>query len=368
MSNYQNEVMRIKDYLRSAILRAELAEGVPIHEDQLRAETGGSTRAIKQALIELAREGLIDRRRHQGTHVAPRRPVVVSSVLPFVRSLGVLCSYFEKKFEASLYAQALVRGVRQSLHAPSKLLVLCNSENQKPGLEDLPALDVDFVKRTLQGLIAVECHNAHDLNDLVRAGIPVVSLDYYPSDGMFDVVKLDHIEAGFAATAYLQDLNHHRIAFVGEAHCHPRSDPTWQDRLSGYQRAMTNRAGAEPRLLVLDMQRDIKRLSASLAEFHRTHLPTAYVLSSGNQAEVALRVFAEMGIACPSQISLACADNAHDTVRNLNLSRFLVEYEKLGQLAVKALASRLACRPMPPFCMSMSGRFAPGETTAPLAS
>ena len=69
MARFQDDITRVKDHLRAAILRAELPEGTPVQEEVLRSETGASVRAVKQALRDLSAEGLLRRKRHAGTRV-----------------------------------------------------------------------------------------------------------------------------------------------------------------------------------------------------------------------------------------------------------------------------------------------------------
>lgn len=368
MAKFADEVFRVKDYLRAAILRAELAEGTPIYEAMLRTETGASTRAIKQALIDLAREGLLWRKRHLGTRVAARLPTVICSTLPFVRSIGVLSAYPEAKAAESKYLSRTISGISSALHPPAAMTTFFNVRGRQWSLDDLPHLDVDLIKRTVQGLICVEANNSLELNNLVRAGIPVVSVDYYTADCLFDVLAVDHIEAGYNTTSYLLEIGHRRVAFVGEAQSHRSSDPTWQDRLTGYLRAIANRGGAAPRPLILDSGRSPVRTPEQLAEFHRAYQPTAYVVSSGLQAEPLMLMLSEMGLPCPAKISIACADNSVDLACERNLSRFIVDYDKLGMNSVRVLASRLACRPMPPVRVILHGRFSAGTTALPLDS
>lgn len=79
-------------------------------------------------------------------------------------------------------------------------------------------------------------------------------------------------------------------------------------------------------------------------------------------------MLAEMGLPCPAKISIACADNSVDLACERNLSRFIVDYDKLGMNSVRVLASRLACRPMPPVRVILHGRFSAGTTALPLDS
>ena len=360
MVRFDEEVQRVKDHIRGSITRAELLEGTAIYEDVLRSETGASTRATKQALMELAREGLIWRKRHAGTRVADRLPTLSCAALPQIRTLALFSSATQQSFAADYYIQAVLKGIRKALHPAAHITEILNTE--AGSLDDVPHVEYDELKRTVQGVISLEATNTLALNRLVQAGLPTVSVDFHPADGVFDAVCVDHIDAGYLLTKRLQEMGHERIAYVGEQQSQGSTDPAWQERLTGYFRAMAMKCGAQPSALVLDVQRHPKKVEELLPEFHRAHKPTAYVLGSAVLAVAAIRALRGLGLSIPREVSLACADNAMSVAENVKLTRTYVSYEELGQQAVRLLSSRVACRPMPPVRCVLQGKFNPGES------
>jgi LacI family transcriptional regulator len=289
-------------------------------------------------------------------------------VLPPVRSIGIITAYSQKYAAADDFFQTVLKGVRASLQAPAKLMEVYHPEGGSVGLDDLPAVDVEAAKRSVQGFISIEVTSTRGLNDLVRAGIPVAAVDFVAPDSQFDVISIDHQQSGFMATSHLLELGHRRIAYVGEAMSPYSTDPAWQERLTGYLRAMAVRAGPTPPAWILDVRRQPSNVTRLLADFHRTHKPTAYVLAAGGFADAAVKVLRELGLECPRDYSLASADHSERMVENLRLAEAFANFEELGRTAVRLLASRLACRPMPVVRSIQAPLFIPGETTAPLRS
>lgn len=365
MTPYQESVQRVKDHLRASILRAELPEGAAVREEMLRSETGASVRAVKQALRELAGEGLIRRKRHAGTRVAERLPSVICAVLPPVRSVSVISALDEKQLTRQKFSAAVLAGIREKLSAPPSMAFLTNPAKKPKSLDDVPPLDVEEQKRSVQGLISIEANNATTLNQLVRAGLLVVSVDFAVPDGLFDMVAMDHLHHGFQATWHLLELGHRRIAFLGERPSAHSTDPSWQDRFAGYLKAMAIHGGETPQMWVQSGERSTLHLSRELAKFHRAYKPTAYVLATGGLAPTCREIFERMSLSVPRDISLAAADNACEGFARMRVTRIFADYAELGRTAVRLLAARLACRPMPQVRTVLQGRFTPGDTTAP---
>ncbi|MCW8129428.1 MAG: substrate-binding domain-containing protein [Planctomycetota bacterium] len=365
MAAFQEETQRVKDHLRAAILRAELPEGTPLHESEIRAETGASVRAVKLALQELAREGLLRRKRNAGTRVAEKLPSVICAVLPPVRSVAVMSSLDERPFQQQPYLLKILSGLREKLSPPAQFTMVLNPVEKQKSLDDLPSFNVEALKRSVQGVISVELSNVQGLNQVIQAGLPVVAIDYASPEALFDIACVDHAHAGFLITHHLVEMGHRKIAFLGELPSRHSTDPTWQERHTGYLRAMAAVGGESPRSWNLCGMRSAGHLRERMPEFHRTHQPTAYVAADGTLAMEAAGILEGLGVSVPREVSVASMDNAVPSWGKLRLTRIFVEYEDLGRLALRVLASRLACRPMPPMRAVLQGRVTAGDTALP---
>ena len=88
------------------------------------------------------------------------------------------------------------------------------------------------------------------------------------------------------------------------------------------------------------------------------------MLGSGGFADAAVKVLRELGLECPRDYSLVSADHSRKTVEKLRLAEAFCNFEELGRTAVRLLATRLACRPMPVVRSMQQSVFVPGETVA----
>ncbi|MCK6471024.1 MAG: substrate-binding domain-containing protein [Planctomycetes bacterium] len=363
-ARFDDQVRACRERLRAMVARAELPEGARIDELQLRRESAASVRAVRAALADLAREGLIVRKRHVGTFVRGA-PADTPGVLLKVRSAGILSSLGRRAFAEHGFAHTVFTGVQLALHPPAQVAFFGHEETRAFSIDDLPTLDPDDVKRACQGLVAVEAYNAVQLNDLARSGVPLVAVDFAPPNAAFDAVEADHLAAGYLAAKHLIALGHRRIAYIGEGFVAESSDPTWQARLNGWARALLE-AGREaaPRD-VADAGRSEDRIAETLASFEDAdpaRKPTAYVLATGGWAAPAMRWLRARGRRVPEDVSLAAADSAVYEAEGLTVAQARIDYEMLGRNAVRLLAARLACRSMPPVKVTIPAAFAPGQT------
>jgi hypothetical protein len=355
-----SEVGRFKERLRGMVLRAELPEGSVIREDDLRRESGESVRVVRHALRELAREGLLLRRPRVGTLVAG---ATVGRAVPRLRSVAVLSSMKRAYFSHASFGGKVLLGLENELQAPKNIDFHLKDDAAPGGLDDPPRVDVEGVRRRAQGLIALEANHAATLNTLVAAGIPVVAIDFWDAAGTFDTVAVDHLTAGYLATTHLLRLGHRTIAFAGEMPSEQSTDPTWQDRITGYIRAMAEAGQLQP--LVFNIRyRTHRNIPADLPAFHTQHRPTAYVLCSTNSTPYFLEALRSMNLRCPRDVSIACADGSLiEAPDGMRLSRIRVDYEDLGEGAARLLEARLAHKNHPPVRAVLAVQFDAGDSS-----
>lgn len=358
------QIQKVKDHLRARIFRGELSEGAQIVEADLRVQTHASVRAIKRALQDLAREGLVSRRRHVGTFVSGQLPSAVCAVLPRIHSAGVISSYTQRMLGETGYTHNLLSGIRSMLKEPGILSLITNPS--RAPIDDVPAVEPNTIRNSLQGLIAVEANNARILNDLTRAGIPLVAVDYYAPGHLFDALLIDHEMAGYLATAHHLRLGHRRIAFVGEGCSRASHDPAWQDRLSGYLHAMAEAGGAEPQPLLLDAGRSSEQFLRVFPPFFKRFRPTAIVAAGFAFARGVVEVLEAEGLHWAKDYSLSCAEGGFQLSKFQELTAVHIDHEQVGREAVRVLASRLACSAMPAIRRVLPVELAVRETAAPL--
>ncbi len=363
MSRQDEQQISVRNLLQGRIFRGELPAGSRIDETLLRRETGATVRAVRGALRELTANGILKRKQRQGTFVALRLPPGMVTPLPALNSVAIISSLNQGMISESAYARDILVGVTSRLATPATVNIIANHSVRSCSIDEAPPFDSQNLQQTAQGVIGLELNNGPVLNDLVRDGLPVVAIDFWQPRSQFDVVAIDHEEAGYLATGHLLALGHRVIGFIGEAPNSKSNDPTWQARLNGYLRAMV--ASGEPNFpqWILGMQRDGTLIPPRLPDFHRKFQPTAYVLCSGGGLPTTLAVLNDLKLRCPEDISLACADNAVPHLGRPSTSHIQVDLGEVGRMAVRVLAARVACRAMPPFRVTIPVSFLPGCTS-----
>jgi LacI family transcriptional regulator len=285
------------------------------------------------------------------------------TALPALTSVAVITSLVRRALDQSTFTRDIIAGIRSRLASPANVQIIAH-EAGNHDITDVAVFDASALAQTTQGVLGLEANNAAVLNELVRDGVAVVAIDFWSPRSQFDVLTVDHEDAGYIATEHLLSLGHRVIGFVGETPNLKSSDPTWQARLTGYMRAMVAGGAADFPRWILGVQRDATLIPPRLPEFHRRIKATAYVLCNGGLLPNSLKVFEEMGLRCPEHISFACADGAVPHLGRPATSHVVVDFEEVGRMALRVLASRLACRSMPPVRVTVPVNFLPGCTTA----
>jgi DNA-binding LacI/PurR family transcriptional regulator len=227
----------------------------------------------------------------------------------------------------------------------------------------MPPLQYATLREEFPGLISIEANNLTALNQLVSEDIPLVSVDFAPPGALFDSVCVDHERAGYLATEHLLSLGHKVIAFMGEYPNYKSSDPTWQQRATGYLKAMAEKSRQPFQNWWLDVGRSDVNVIKRMAEFHKRVKPTAYVLCSSSLLTNTLKILEELELQCPRDISLVCVDGIISNLGTLSVSHVQVEYEELGRLAVRLLMARVANRSMPPVKTTLNVDFKPAGSS-----
>lgn len=359
------EAQHVKEFLLAQIFRNELPEGAKIVEQELKDQTGAAHLAVRQALMALARDGILERRRKLGTFVSLKktssRPAPIA-----ISKLGILTSLPQSMLESGRFTSEVLKGIRETMVEGREVVFYANTRSSNPTIDDIPPLKPDEVVGAVQGVIAIEANNAPALNELVRAGVPIVAIDYPTMQAHYDAVLVDHREAGYLVTSHLLAMGHRRIGFIGESANMRSNDPTWQERLSGYMHAMAEVTGSNGQFWMVDVRRNPDLIEQVLPDYQREHRLTAYVLCSGSMRDYAVAALEKLNLSVPEDISLVAADASKKSFSSGNLTSIKINYGDLGRMAVALLGSRLSCRAMPPVHSMVPVFLLQGHSSRPL--
>jgi LacI family transcriptional regulator len=164
----------------------------------------------------------------------------------------------------------------------------------------------DLMRYRVDGLILLPSPTpARTLDFVAQRQVPLVIVDRPTQDPRFDQVTIDNRKVMREVAERLAALGHQRLLFV----CRSRSRLVTQHRLQGLADA---RAHAAQPLDVesIEFLNDEAFLRDELARvLRRDQPPTAVVLSNSLQASRVLGYLAELGVACPDDVSVVAFDD-----------------------------------------------------------
>jgi LacI family transcriptional regulator len=203
-----------------------------------------------------------------------------------------------------------VRGAEDVAFQNGFRLVLCNSDNDA-------AKEATYLRemRTYRpsGLIIVPASLSQGIEEAkayLKAGSCVVYMDRIPTKWRGDSVTSKHEDGAYAATKYLIELGHKRIATIAG----PLTSPSGNARQKGFQHAMKDArlhvpAGymQEAEFNKQDGHEKGKRLLALRQR------PTAIFAANDLVAFGVLAALREEGLRCPEDVSVVGFDNLDDS-------------------------------------------------------
>ncbi len=328
----------IYEYIHRAIMSGELAVGDRIPtEMELAGQFHASRVTVARALRELEHQGLLIRRRGAGSFVSQGRN-------PTGKLLAMVSADAPGQF--TVVTDVIVRLAQES--GLGVLLGRQTAGDAAALLSDVESLCEQHASGKVAGVFFVPMEaapqashvNEQVVDVLARARIPVVLLDRdvvpYPRRSQFDLVGIDHVNAGFQLTDHLLSLGYRRIGFLR----HDQELPTITARVAGYREALMAR-GIEP-----DAGR-IARGDASDPEFVRRYLqrikPDAVVCVNDHEAARLMRTLAGLSVRVPSDLAVVGMDNDKwATFLSVSLTTLRLPWAEVGAAAMRLMLDRIA--------------------------
>lgn len=163
-------------------------------------------------------------------------------------------------------------------------VLFCSNENNDKRSKDLINI---FYKRQVDGFIIIPSPGIRDeVEDLIKAGMPVVLFDRYFEDLDTSHVVIDNENAGYNATNHLIKNGFKRIGFITTD-----SDQNQMiNRLNGYVKAMDNRGYATKILKIPFGELSSKSSELSLNNFILTNQLDSVFFSTNYLTQTGLKV------------------------------------------------------------------------------
>ena len=310
---------RAASWLRSAIADGRFAPGMWLPPERNLAEQIGTGRpAVREALVALQREGILDR-------IPGGRPRVAA----WAGSLGTQSAdvqYSRRSVVAALIPQpptyaiahAIQSGVGRALGRvrPRRGLLVFDTylttaapspDWVHPEIEALHRLEAEGVAGVVVwGAGLAESEDA--LLRMQRTGTGVVFVDHRPTNLTFDFVGVDNRAGMREAVRHLVGLGHRRIAFVS----HPTRQSTIIEREEGYLDELHEHGLRHDPALLFQAGRSLDvRAGEALRQFKSLPAPpTAIVAVNDLHAFELLRAAQASGLRVPEDISVVGFDDA----------------------------------------------------------
>ncbi len=198
----------------------------------------------------------------------------------------------------------IIRGVEDLLWQQGRSLVVCSTDEQPE--KEAYYLHLLLERRVDGVLVASTGADLPVYAELKHHHIPAVFIDRRPPQPWGPVVETDNVQAGYAATRYLLDRDHTRIAILGRH----QALSTVTGRFAGYRQALAE-AGITPdaTLAVTVDSRQEAALQGALALLARPEPPTAIIAANHVMTLGVVAAVLAAGVRCPQALSLIAFDD-----------------------------------------------------------
>jgi LacI family transcriptional regulator len=181
-------------------------------------------------------------------------------------------------------------------------------------------------------------------------------------------VHADDLAAARAATDYLLQLGHRRIAYVDYSRGWDRlADAHYsaRDRQAGYEAAMVA-AGLAPRIIrERQMVPGRERAERAKVWLSQPDRPTAIIASGGTVAFPVCFQARLLGLNVPADLSLISVDDVPVDMMGQVFTTMVVPHRKIGEAAAEMLLRILNEKDFSPTALAVAFDFERGETCAP---
>jgi GntR family transcriptional regulator, arabinose operon transcriptional repressor len=292
--------LKIRQWILDSIKNGSVLPGDKLpSESEMCEKFSASRSSVRQAITTLAGEGWLKSQRGVGTFCARKDKALTMDV-------GLICY-----FSSSYIFPRIARGCDQVAHRRGFHILLNQSEyNLRKEEEILRRLQ----KRGVDGIIiepvfdGTEPSNLAVLEELDRAGIPLVLLDNYFPASPFTRVALDDAAAGCLVAAHLWRRGHRRIAIVHDAHYLPK-----KLRKEGAMRFLADAGAPVCEEWLISYEGPVAEGNALRlldAFLSRGDLPSAFICTSDEEAMELYKAAEGRGLKIPQDLSVISFDNS----------------------------------------------------------
>ncbi len=232
----------------------------------------------------------------------------------------------------------VARGVEDTASDAGYTVIFCNTDESDT--EEKKYLQV-VLQQQVDGILLVPARSTSDSIDLIRKqNTPVVVLDRREPPGVqVDTVRCENEEGAHRLVRLLIDLGHRHLAILSG----PLGVSTAEDRLAGYQRAMSEAGlGAEAQVIVYGLFNQDSGYEMMRQALARDPRPTGVFAANNLIGIGALHAIQEAGLRVPDDMAIVTFDDLPPNL--LTFPFFTVAAQpayEMGQQATQLLLARL---------------------------
>lgn len=319
---------QIKERLQTEIGQGKWAVGDCLPgEVALSRQFQVSRFTVRQALLELTREGLLYRQAGKGTFVKS-----ASSVQKFNqgKQLGVVLPY-----RTDAHTGRILKGAEREAAANGYRVIFVNSQ----WVADEWSLLDELYQEGVAGIIyyfGISSQAVENILRLREKAYPFVLIDHDLPEIPTDFVVADNFMGSYQAVKHLLALGHTKIAMI----CCDKGMSSVEQRIKGYQLALESSGmSLAPELLLFKKDKEIS--DGEIERFIREREMTA-IFTADLIAIRVMRLAAKLGLSVPQRLSVVGFDNAPVSSFVLpSLTTVEQPCEEMGAQAVRILLNKI---------------------------
>jgi DNA-binding LacI/PurR family transcriptional regulator len=345
------------------ITRGDLSGKTSLPAETTLAEQYHCSRpTLRKALEELKQNGYITSIRGSGGYITARQD---NSVLQTGRLFGLIFPNMAPGYFFALLCNQLTQ------YASQRGDSIVWSGYVSPRSETMKLAIIQICERYIAQRIAgiffapFEFHNKNDLVNrevvsvISNAGIPVILMDAnisaYPAVNGFDLVSMDHIQAGYVLTEHVIEQGFKRIFFLSS----PDSHHTIKLRLIGFHEALLDHGLPPEGMIELNMND-----SEAVSGFIRAKKPDAIICSNDITAMSFINTVEKTGLKVPGDMAVAAFDHLSGVMA---FSRPITSIEQpiaaISQTALELMDNRITNPGRPVTAVTFPGKLVVEATT-----